>query len=387
MHESEILNSLGENHGDYFNAIAPPIIQTSNFQFDTVDDFRKAIEAEFDTYIYSRGNNPTVDMLRKKLAALDGAEDALVLNSGASAIFCAVLPFVHQGCHVVSVSNPYTWAKKMFDVLLPRFGVSVTYVDGSDIGNWKKATLPQTTLFYLESPNSWDFDLQDLQEVARFAKSHKITTIADNSYCTPLYQQPIKMGIDLCVQSATKYIGGHSDVVGGVITGSKELISRIFYSEYMTTGAGATPLHAWLMLRGLRTMPLRLQRSFETGKKMVAWLREQDWVEGMIYPWDKDFPQYRLAQKQMKGANGLFTFSVKAATAQAIEDFCNNLKAFRMGVSWGGHESLIIPKAGTMKREAFDAGNIEHRQIRMYVGLEDFEYLREDLERNSVRLS
>jgi cystathionine beta-lyase/cystathionine gamma-synthase len=206
---SFILNELGEERENYFNAVSAPIIQTSNFVFEKVDDLSTALEDEMNGYLYSRGLNPTVDILRKKLAALDGAEDCLVFNSGASAIFASVFANVKSGDHIVSVKAPYTWAQRTFDVILPRFNVSTTYIDGTQIENWQKATQPNTTVYYLESPNSWDFVLQDIKSVSALAKSKKIITIIDNSYCTPLYQRPIEMGIDLALQTATKYIGGH----------------------------------------------------------------------------------------------------------------------------------------------------------------------------------
>lgn len=159
-------------------------------------------------YLYSRGLNPTVDILRKKLAALDGAEDCLVFNNGAAAIFAGIFANIKSGDHIVSVKAPYTWVARMFDVILPRFNVSVTYINGGELENWKNATKPNTTFYYLESPNSWDFAIQPIREVAALAKSKGITTLIDNSYCTPLYQQPIEMGIDLVMQTATKYIGG-----------------------------------------------------------------------------------------------------------------------------------------------------------------------------------
>src|SRR6187549_690621 len=193
---SYILNELGEERENYFNAIAPPIIQTSNFAFKTVADLSKAFEDEMGGYLYSRGLNPTVDILRKKLAALDGAEDCLVFNNGAAAIFAAILANVKSGDHIVSVKAPYTWVQRMFDVILPRFNVSTTYIDGTKIENWEQATRFNTTLFYLESPNSWDFALQDIKAVASFAKSKNIISFIDNSYCTPIYQRPIEMGID-----------------------------------------------------------------------------------------------------------------------------------------------------------------------------------------------
>src|SRR2546423_3694842 len=189
-------------------------------------------------YLYSRGLNPTVDILRKKLAALDGAEDCLVFNSGAAAIFAGVLANVRSGDHIVSVNAPYTWAQRMFDVILPRFGVTTTYIDGTKTGNWEQATKNNTTLYYLESPNSWDFALQDIQAVAQLAKSKNITTFIDNSYCTPLYQNVIAMGMDMAMQTATKYIGGHSDVLGGVLSGSHAIMKKIFDSEYLNIGRG-----------------------------------------------------------------------------------------------------------------------------------------------------
>src|SRR6185437_11929911 len=194
MDISYIINELGEEREKYFNAIAPPIIQTSNFRVDTVDELKALFDDEYSGYLYSRGLNPTVEILRKKLAALDGAEDALVFNSGAAAIFAGVLANVKAGDHIVSVKAPYTWAQRMFDVILPRFGVTTTYIDGSNTGNWEQATRNNTVLYYLESPNSWDFALQDLKAVASLAKSKSIITIIDNSYCSPLYQKPIEMG-------------------------------------------------------------------------------------------------------------------------------------------------------------------------------------------------
>src|SRR5438552_2373115 len=184
---SFILNELGEEREHYFNAVSAPIIQTSNFVFKKVDDLGKALEDEMDGYLYSRGLNPTVEILRKKLAALDGAEDCLVFNSGASAIFAGVFANVRSGDHIVSVKHPYTWAKKMFDEILPRFNVSTTFIDATKIENFIAATKENTTVYYLETPNSWIYDLQDLKAVAALAKKQNIITICDNSYCTPLY--------------------------------------------------------------------------------------------------------------------------------------------------------------------------------------------------------
>jgi len=380
MDTSYILNELGEDREHYFNAVAPPIIQTSNFVFRKVDDLTKAFEDEMGSYLYSRGLNPTVDILRKKLAALDGAEDCLVWNSGAAAIFAGVLTNVKAGDHIVSVKAPYTWAQKMFDVILPRFGVTTTYIDGTKIENWERATQNNTALYYLESPNSWDFVLQDLRAVAALAKKRNIVTMIDNSYCTPLYQKPIEMGIDLAMQTATKYIGGHSDVLGGVLCGSKAMIRKLFESEYMNIGSGVSPFNAWLMIRGLRTLSARLDRISNTTREVLKFLKSHPKIEGVIFPLDETFPQYELAKSQMSGACGLMTIIIKTQKRESIVKFCESLKHIMMAVSWGGHESLAIPKCGGVAPKDFDPENKEHRYVRMYFGMEDPQYLISDLE-------
>lgn len=380
MDISYILNELGEERDHYFNAIAPPIVQTSNFAFRKVDDMGKAFEDEMSGYLYSRGINPTVDILRVKLAALDGAEDALVFNSGAAAIFAAVLANVKAGDHIISVRQPYTWAQRTFDVILPRFGVSTTYVDGTDIANFEMALQPNTTLIYLESPNSWTYAMQDLRAVATLARPRGIVTICDNSYCTPLYQRPIELGIDISLQSATKYIGGHSDTVAGVISGTRAMMKKIFDSEYLNVGSGIQPFNAWLLIRGLRTLPARLEQSARTTQKVLAYLKSHPKVEEVLYPFDPGFPQYALAQNQMSGASGLLTIIYKADSRDQIVRFCEALRHILMAVSWGGHESLVIPRCAAIKAQNFRPEKKDHRMIRLYFGLESPEYIIEDLD-------
>lgn len=380
MDLSYILNELGEERESYFNAISPPIVQTSNFAFKKVADLSKAFEDEMGGYLYSRGLNPTVEILRKKLAALDGAEDCLVFNSGAAAIFAGVFANVKSGDHVVSVKAPYTWAQRMFDVILPRFGITTTYINGTEISNWEQATRNNTTLYYLESPNSWDFALQPIKEVATLARSKGITTFIDNSYCTPLHQKPIEMGIDMAMQTATKYIGGHSDTLGGVLSGSKNMMKKIFDSEYLNIGSGIQPFNAWLLNRGLRTLPARLDRITKTTREVLKFLKQHPKIESVIFPFDESFPQYQLAKQQMAGACGLMTMVLKANKREEIVTFCESLKHIMLAVSWGGHESLVIPKCSGIPLAEFDVSKSEHRYVRLYVGLEEADYLIKDME-------
>ncbi len=386
MDISQIINELGEDRELYFNAVSPPIMQTSNFAFRKVADLTTAFEDEMQGYLYSRGLNPTVDILRKKLAELDGAEDCLVFNNGAAAIFAGILANVKSGDHIVSVAKPYTWVQRMFDVVLPRFNISVTYINGAAFENWEKATKDNTTFFYLESPNSWDFAIQPIKEVADFARSKGIVTLIDNSYCTPLYQKPVELGIDMAMQTATKYIGGHSDTLGGVLCGTKAMMKKIFDSEYLNIGSGIQPFNAWLLIRGLRTLPARIERITKTTATVVEYLKQHPKVEHILFPLDNTFPQYELARKQMKGACGLFTFILKTRRREDIVTFCESLQHIMMAVSWGGHESLIIPKCAGIPVADFDPDNPEHRYIRMYAGLEEPGYLINDLEQALAKL-
>jgi cystathionine beta-lyase/cystathionine gamma-synthase len=386
MNLSYILNELGEERDQYFNAIAPPIIQTSNFKFNTVADFRAALADEYQGNLYSRGFNPTIDILRKKLAALDGAEDALVFSSGIAAITVPVLALLESGDEVVCVENPYSWTIKLFKNFLPKFGITTTFIDGTDLKQLEGALMDKTKLIYLESPNTFSFDVQDLTAIAEMAKARGILTLIDNSYCSPLYQQPIAHGIDLVAQSATKYLAGHSDVVAGVLTGKKEILEKIFNNEYLNIGAALAPQNAWLLLRGLRTLEIRLEKISETADKVIAHLNQHPKVARVLHPFSADNKDLALAQKQMKKCGGLFSIALKDSSLTSIETFCNSLKHILMAVSWGGYESLIIPACAGLSKAEFDPTNNRHTLIRIYVGLEDADYIIADLDQALEKL-
>jgi cystathionine beta-lyase/cystathionine gamma-synthase len=377
---SYIINQLGEDRENYFNAVSPPVYQTSNFAFKDVNSLRIALQDESKTFLYSRGNNPTLDILEKKLAALDGAEDALVFSSGVAAISIPVIALLKGGDHVVCVKKPYSWTNRLFTNLLPRYGVTCTMVDGTRTENFENAIQPDTKLIFLESPNTFTYELQDLKAVASLAKSKKIFTMIDNSYCTPLSQKPIEMGIDLSMQTMTKYIGGHSDAVGGVVSGSKTLIKKIFEADYLNIGAAVSPFNAFLFLRGLRTLELRVNKSCESASLLAGHFENHKSVLKTYYPFAKSFPQRDLAMKQMKKGGGLFTLALNSNSPEQIENFCNSLKRFLMAVSWGGHESLAFPVCATIPKDQFDPSNIDHKLVRFYIGLEDPVLLIEDLE-------
>lgn len=382
---SFIINHLGEEREKYSNAITPPLFQTSNFAFRNVEELKKAIADEKNSHIYSRGNNPTIDILCKKIAALEDTEEALAFASGMAAISSAVISFVNSGDHIICVRNNYSWTNMLMTRFLPRFGVETTFVDGRDPENFKRAIRKNTRIIYLESPNSLTFELQDIEAVGTIAKSAGITTLLDNSYSSPLTQSPAAMGIDIILHSASKYLGGHSDIVAGMICGSSVNILRIFNNEFMGLGGVISPFNAWLMLRGLRTLPARINRISDTTTKVVKYLENHPMVADILHPLSSRHPQYKLAVKQMLKPTGLFSVRLSTTNKNKIEQFVNNLKQFIIGVSWGGHESLVFPALSFDEKRTKDG--YSNNLIRFYIGLDDADSLISDLEQAFKKIS
>jgi cystathionine beta-lyase/cystathionine gamma-synthase len=380
MELSYILNHLGEDRENYFQAVSPPIIQSSNFVFPNLQAFRESFSDELKHHVYSRGNNPTVQILRKKLAALEGTDDALVFSSGAAAIAAAVIGNVKAGDHVICQSKPYSWTYLLLYKFLARFGVSHTFVDGTDLAHIEAARRENTTVLFLESPNTLTFEIQDLKACSAWAKQHNIVTMIDNSFASPLYQQPAKFGIDIVLHSGTKYLNGHSDVVVGVLCGSHEHIGRIFQSELMTLGAVLSPHDAALVIRGLRTLPLRMEQSSKGAAYLLDRLKDHPKVLKIYHPWHLSEAQTALARQQMSGCGGLFSVDFKTDTMEKMEAFIHALRTFAMAVSWGGHESLVIPTIGFYNIPGRPDSPLPYSFARFYIGLEDPAFLWRDLE-------
>jgi cystathionine beta-lyase len=380
MELSQILNHLGEEREEYYGAVAPPVFQTSNFCFRSVLEMREKLKREMETPFYTRGYNPTVAMLRKKIAALEGAEDALVFASGSGAIAAAVMSVVKAGDHAICVQKPYSWTGNLLSKYLVHYGVEHTFVDGTDAENFRKAIRPNTKMIYLESPNSLTFEMQDIAAVVKIAKEKNILTLIDNSYNTPINQNPIKMGVDIVLHSASKYLNGHSDVVAGVVCSTRERILKMMSVEYMTIGAIISPHDAWLMMRGLRTLELRVNRSAASAQVVAERLEKHPKIERVIYPFLKSNPQHALAQKQMKQGGGLLTIILKATEVKQAEAFCDSLKTFLLATSWGGHESLAFPMCALTESRSFENKPMPWNLVRLYIGLEEPGTLIADLE-------
>ncbi|WP_421444893.1 PLP-dependent transferase [Agrobacterium tumefaciens] len=359
-----------------FEAVVPPLVQTSLFTFSSYDEMVSTYRGEKVRPVYTRGLNPTVRMFEEMLAKLEGAEDALGFASGMSAISSTVLSFVSPGDRIVAVRHVYPDAFRLFGTFMKRMNVEVVYVDGRDEAAVEKA-MPGAKLFYMESPTSWVMEAHDVGALAAIGKRHGAVTVIDNSWASPVFQQPTSLGVDLVVHSASKYLGGHSDVVSGVVAGSKAMIDRIRAETYPYLGGKMSPFDAWLLIRGLRTLPLRMRAHQASALDIASRLQALDVVEKVCHP--------GLANRLppgLNGTSGLFSFIFKEGVD--VRAFADRLKLFKLGVSWGGHESLIVPGEVVLEQKAQPNSahtfGISARSVRLHVGLEGTEALWNDLE-------
>jgi len=356
-------------------AVAPPIYQTSLFTFASYQEMLDRFSGASAQPIYSRVDNPTVSVLLEKMCLIEGGERALAFSSGIAAISNAILGQVQAGDRIVCVKHVYPDTYRLLKSICARFGVSTEFVDGTDLAAVEKS-LPGARLLYLESPTTWVMEEQDLRSIATMARAEAVTTIVDNSWATPIFQKPLQVGIDLVVHSASKYISGHSDTVAGLLVGRQSIIDKLAAETTPYLGAKLSAQEAALLLRGLRTLPLRMQRHQESALAIANRLAGHRSVTRVWHP-GLNTREYSLLQ----GCGGLFSFEVDDAVD--IPAFCDSLSVFRLGVSWGGYESLVMPAAASISQAgehnaAIDFG-VSPRLIRLFIGLEDPEDLWIDL--------
>ncbi len=343
----------------FANAVVPPIFQNSLFTFENFDEMVETYAGRKTRPVYSRGLNPTVRAFEEKIAALEKTEDALGLASGMAAISSAVLSVVKPGDRIVSVEHCYPDAFRFFEMFLRDMNVSVDYVDGRDL-DAVRAILPGAKVLYLESPTSWTFHTHDIKALCQIARDHGAVSMIDNSWASPVFCQPATLGCDVVIHSASKYIGGHSDVVAGVIAGSNDFIGRV----------------RWLLLRGLRTLPARMREHQRSAMIIARKLADHPKVTAVHYPGLMD-----PAAPGLSGSSGLFSFEF--APEVDIPTFVDALRFFKIGVSWGGHESLIVPALVTRAQvggpnSAMRFG-VPENLVRLHIGLESADDLWSDL--------
>lgn len=331
-----------------------------------------------DRPVYTRGTNPTVQVLERKVALLERAEEARAVASGMAAIAAAVLSACRAGNHVVAVRSIYGNAHRLLHGYLPGLGIETTFADFTDLDAVEAAIQPKTQALYLESPGNPAMHVLDIPATVEIARRHGLVTILDNTLATPFNQRPVEMGVDLVVHSATKYLSGHSDVVAGVIAGNSERLRSISSLEIRDLGGIIGPFEAWLILRGLRTLGLRMRAHNEAGLRVAQWLERQPRVQRVLYPGLPSHPQHALASRQMDGFSGLLSVVVDGGMEGAVR-FADALQLFGIGVSWGGFESLALPVDAATTPDA-EALGIVPGFVRISVGLEDVDDLIADLD-------
>lgn len=372
MRAEEICTHYGEDPARFHGAVNTPIFQTSLFV--DCEGNEGGLEGR---YAYTRVSNPTTEVVEQKVAALEQGEAAKCFSSGMGAISAAMMHYIKEDSHVVATASIYGPARRFLSEYMKRFGIKVTFVSGTDPEELEAAVCEQTDLIYLESPSTYLFLVQDLERIAEIAKKHHAATVIDNTYATPIFQKPLTMGIDMVVHSASKYLGGHSDIIGGVVVGRREDVEQMAQNERELFGAVMSPFDSWLMLRGIRTLPVRMPQHMKNALEMAAYFQELDIVKEVIYPCWNTHPQYELAKRQMTGASGLMSV-VFDLPGEQIHRIVEALEFFYRGPSWGGYESLASPVGADLER---DNETMKKGLVRLHIGLEGADLLKEDFER------
>jgi methionine-gamma-lyase len=361
--------------------VASPIIRSSNFTFSSTEEMKRWAEGKSKAYIYTRFGNPTLAVAEAKIAELEHGEAGLVTASGTAAISSALLAILQAGDELIATRQLYGGSYRLMRDVLPRMGIRVQHVE-ADLEGVDQLVNAKTRALYVESPTNPTLGLVDLQKTVALARKHKLVSIIDNTFATPILQKPLEMGFDLVLHSATKYLAGHSDLVAGAVAGSWELVGKV--REMMVSlGGSMDPDPAYLLIRGLKTLEIRVRRQSETALAVASFLEQHPKIERVHYPGLPSHPDHDLAKRQMAGFGGMLAFDLKGGLDAACR-FCDRTKIFLLAVSLGGVESLIVLPIYTshyrMSTVELKAAGVEPGTVRMSVGLEDPRDLIADLD-------
>ncbi|MGZ3509688.1 MAG: trans-sulfuration enzyme family protein [Vulcanimicrobiaceae bacterium] len=377
------LDTLLVHPDDETDAVAPPIYQTSTFRARSAEQFDEMARTPRHERFYTRYGNPTLAQVEGLIAKLEGTEAALVTASGMAAISTAILSSVKAGDHVVAQRNLYSGTTNLLEPWLSRFNVEATFVDQTDPQAFADAIRPNTRAIVVETPSNPLLRITDLSAVATLARERGILTIADNTFATPYNQRPASFGIDVVVHSATKYLNGHSDVISGVIAGSRQRLDA-FWETSLVLGAVLGPLDAWLVLRGLRTLAVRMERHNRSALRVAQMLAQHPAIAAVHYPGLPSHPQHEIAKRQMRAFGGIVSFEV-AGGFESAERVLSSVRLAQRAASVGGVESLIVHPAamwsGQLDSDSLAAAGIVPSLIRLSVGLENVDDLIDDLDR------
>ncbi len=373
-----------------YGEISVPIFQSSTFVFPSAADGAARFAGEQSGYIYTRLGNPTVNALEESIAALEGGFAGIATSTGMAAVGIVFIALLNQGDHIIATNCIYGASRTMLETELTRFGVRSSFVDTSDISGIERALLPETRMIFVESPMNPSMRITDLRAVGRIAARNKVLFTVDNTFAGPHLQRPIEMGADIVINSLTKFLNGHSDVIGGMIVTAREDLHRRIRKVSQVFGTTMDPHQAWLVLRGVRTMPLRVERAQENAMKLARYLESHPKVTWVSYPGLAGHPQHGIAKKQMDGFGSMISFGVVGGIEGGIT-VMNNVRLIKLAVSLGGVESLIehpasMTHASIPSQQREEAGILDEL-VRLSVGCEDYEDIRDDLNQalNEIR--
>ena len=379
--ETAVLHS-GYDSKSHQDSLSVPIYQTSTFTFDSAEQGEKRFAGEESGYIYSRIRNPTVEVLEQKMAVLEGGESALAFASGMGAVSAALMAFTKAGDHIVCSKGLYGCTFGLLQVLEKKYQIThdFSWLDSEE--EVERVIQPNTTCIFIETPINPTMKMIDLQMVTKIAKTKAVPVVVDNTFSTPYLQRPLELGCDAVVHSATKYIGGHGDVVAGILVGRKDWIEEVRKTIQKDIGGIISPFDAWLLLRGLKTLPIRMDRHCDNAKRISKKLKKHPQVKNVYFPGDEEHRDYCIAKKQMKKSGGIISFEVNG-TKQDAQSVLNTLKLIRLAVSLGDTESLIqhpasMTHAGIPYKSRQMMG-ISDQLIRLSVGLESWQDIWNDL--------
>lgn len=370
-------------------ALATPIYQTSTFVFDNVEQGGRRFAGAEEGYIYTRLGNPTQRALELKIASLEGGDDAIVCASGMAAVSGVFFSLVQQGDHIISTNSIYGCTHAFLSHMLPNYGIKTTFVDTSNLENVEKALQKNTKVIYVESPTNPTMILTDIKAVVSLAKKHGIKVVIDNTFASPYLQTPLKMGVDVVLHSATKYINGHGDVIAGIIVGNQEFIDHCRMTAIKDIGGIISPFDSYLILRGLKTLPLRVEKSVQNAKKIADYLVGHPKIEKVFYPGLKSHPQHELAKEQMRDFGAMISFELQGGF-EAGKVLLNNVCLCKLAVSLGDLDTLVQHPASmthsvVSREERLEAG-ITDGLTRISAGIEDVKDIIADLEQALAKI-
>lgn len=378
--DSTLAIRAGENHHGVNAGVGTSIARTSNFTFASTAQMKGWAEGKNKAYIYTRYGNPTLTIAEEKLAALEGAEAAVMAASGMAAISSALLAALHGGDEVIASHQVYGGSYRLMRDIFPRFGISVRHVE-SDLEGIENLVGSRTKALYVETPTNPTLRLVNLEKCVAFARKHGLASIIDNTFASPALQKPIEMGFDMVVHSATKYLGGHSDIIAGAVAGSRAWMDKV-RSNIIYLGGSMDPGAAFLLIRGMKTLGVRMRQQCETAMEVAKFLARHPKVARVHYPGLVTHPDHALAKRQMKGFGAMLAFDMKGGLP-AARRFCDRVRIFLMAASLGGVESLVVLPIYTshynMSLAELKTAGVEPGTVRMSVGLEDAADLIEDL--------